>query len=33
MFLHGAGVSEDERILEQRNASALVTEFLRLVRG
>lgn len=33
MFLHGRNANEDERILEQRNASALVTEFLRLVRG
>lgn len=33
MFLHGPDAGEEERMLEQRNASALVTEFLRLVRG
>lgn len=33
MFLHGSDAGEEERILEQRNASALVSEFLRLVRG
>jgi hypothetical protein len=32
MFLYGATADEDERILEQRNASELVTQFLRQVR-
>lgn len=32
-FLHSPDGPEDERVLEQRNASALVTEFLRMVAG
>jgi len=31
MFAHGPQSNEDDRVLEQRNASGLVTEFLRLV--
>lgn len=32
-FLHGPDVPEEDRILEQRNVSAIVTEFLKLVKG